>query len=165
MYNLYTDGGCINNGKINAKAKYAFLIYNIEKEKVEYTEKGNVIRKIIKLNGKEVIYMPSSSRAELLAIVKGLEYFLSKNIKDTINLYTDSQYCFNTITKWVIDWEENNELHKKAHVDLLLRLLKCMESLNIVANHINSHISKPKEPAKQLHWNFNNVVDELCNFN
>lgn len=161
MYNLYTDGGCINNGKANAKAKYAFLIYNTTTNKVTYTEKGNVLKKIIKLNGKEVIYMPSSSRAELLAIVKGLEKIETGAV---VNLYTDSQYCFNTITKWVKNWEANHELHKKAHVDLLLRLIKCIDTRVVKANHINSHIAKPKDVAKQLHWHFNNVVDELCVF-
>ena len=166
MINIYTDGGCINNGKTDAKAKYAFIIANIEKNTVIHKENGPVNKHNCRYSFKnkitEIVYMPSSIRAELLALVKGLEK--SKELKLTIaNLYTDSLYCFNIMTKWLKKWITEKTIHKKSHIDLLIRLIPFID-IGIKFNHINSHQPEPKDPIKKIHWKFNDAVDKMCEF-
>ena len=68
--NIYTDGACTNNGKINAKAGIGIYIENMY----------NISEKI---KGKQ-----TNQRAELYAILKALQLINIKNYTNII-IYTD----------------------------------------------------------------------------
>jgi ribonuclease HI len=159
MYYLYTDGGCIRNGLPNARAKYAFLIYDVIKKEVLYKESGNVNKTKCKIKEVEIIFEPSSIRAELLAVTKCLEKANSLNLTNC-TLYTDSMYCYNIMSKWLKQWKEKSVLAKKAHVDLLCRLYPLLNYSKFV--HINSHQAEPKDETKKLNWYYNKIVDSMC---
>ena len=87
--NIYTDGACINNGKKNAKAGIGIYI----------SDDFTISEKLIGL--------PTNQRAELYAILKELLIIDILNYKN-INIYTDSMYSINCITKWVKGWKKND---------------------------------------------------------
>lgn len=93
----------------------------------------------------EVIYQPSSIRAELLAVTKCLEKAKSLGLVNC-KLFTDSSYCFNIMTKWLKSWIEKKQIHKKAHIDLLMRLSALLDYSKF--EHINSHQPEPRDPVK-----------------
>ena len=59
-YNIYTDGGCRNNGKENALAAWSFVIVNDNNNHI-LDHKSNIILKD-----------PTNIRAEMLAIINAL---------------------------------------------------------------------------------------------
>jgi len=80
---IYTDGSCLGNPGVGAYA--GIIIYP---------------------NGKEVIVKGSSldttnNRMELKAVIETLKVL--ENPTEVI-LYTDSQYCINSINNWLENW-------------------------------------------------------------
>ena len=97
IINIYTDGACSNNGKKTAKAGIGVYIEDI----------CNISERLIGLQ--------TNQRAELYAILKSLQLINIEEYK-TINIYSDSQYSINCITKWIYGWLKNNWLDKKKNL-------------------------------------------------
>ena len=74
---VYIDGSCINNGKMNAKAGYGVFFTHDD-----IRNESNVVE------GKQ-----TNNTGELTAMIRALE-ILKKEIEDKriINIYTDSEY-------------------------------------------------------------------------
>lgn len=151
---MFTDGGASQNGKANAKAKYAFYI-----EELGVKVSGNVER--------TEKYAPSNQRGELMGIITGLEYICENcNFVDCI-VVTDSAYCKGIIESWLEKWKLNNELEEKKNTDLILRLDSVLQRIvgGVVVKHINSHQPEPsKTSAEYRYWLGNKTADELCHF-
>lgn len=85
IVNIYTDGAC--SGNPGPGGWGAVLIYeDHEKEISGYAEDT------------------TNNRMEMTAAIEALNY-----LKDpcNINLYTDSNYLKDGITKWIINWKKN----------------------------------------------------------
>lgn len=141
--NIYTDGACINNGKKTAKAGIGIYISD------DFTVSE-------KLKG-----LPTNQRAELYAILKALQVI---NISDysKINIYTDSMYSINCITKWVKSWKKNGwKDSKKKDVknkDLIDNIDKIYSKYNhIYFNHVEAHTNKT-----DIHSICNDKADKLA---
>ncbi|HON88098.1 MAG TPA: ribonuclease HI [Spirochaetia bacterium] len=49
----------------------------------------------------------TNNRMELLSVIRGLEYIMQTHGKNFhIRIFTDSQYVFYGITKWIHDWKK-----------------------------------------------------------
>lgn len=83
---IYTDGACSGNPGIGGWG--AILIYGDKEKEISG---GNS--------------ETTNNQMELTAVIKALE-LLKK--KCTIELYTDSKYVMDGITKWVHNWQKNN---------------------------------------------------------
>jgi len=84
--NIWTDGACSGNpgpGGWGVLIKY----YNSEK----------------KLSGSEK--NTTNNRMEMLAVINALQFIDNKS---SINLFTDSKYVKDGITKWIHGWKKNN---------------------------------------------------------
>ena len=141
--NIYTDGACINNGKKNAKAGIGIYI----------SDDFTISEKLIGL--------PTNQRAELYAILKALLAIDILNYKN-INIYTDSMYSINCITKWVKGWKKNGwKDSKKKDVknkDLIDNIDKIYSKYNhIHFNHVQSHTNKT-----DIHSICNDKADKLA---
>ncbi len=141
--NIYTDGACINNGKKNAKAGIGIYISD------DFTVSE-------KLKG-----LPTNQRAELYAILKALLIIDILNYKN-INIYTDSMYSINCITKWVKGWKKNGwKDSKKKDVknkDLIDNIDKIYSKYNhIHFNHVEAHTNKT-----DIHSIGNDKADKLA---
>jgi len=142
----FSDGGCINNGKNNAKASFCSIIidgkqkhiidglvkpnkYNINDSNFKYDEDNKLISIGDTLNDLLLIddnikIVPSNNRGELLGLINcfsqllfmGLNEDMSNNF---IEIYTDSLLCINTFNIWLPNRQKKNTINKLKNLDLL----------------------------------------------
>lgn len=143
IINIYTDGACSNNGKKTAKAGIGVYIEDI----------CNISERLIGLQ--------TNQRAELYAILKSLQLINIEEYK-TINIYSDSQYSINCVTKWIYGWLKNNWLDKKKNKvknrDLIEPIYNIISKYNhIHFQHILAHTNK-----NDVHSIGNSIADNLA---
>lgn len=130
---IYTDGAC--SGNPGPGGYGIVLLY-----------KGN--RKELSQGYK----CTTNNRMEMLAVIKGLET-LKEPCK--VNLYSDSQYVINSVTKgWVYKWKKNNWKKNKTepalNVDLWIIMLELLEKHSVNFIWVKGHAD--------------NVENERCDF-
>lgn len=113
---VFTDGGCIGNGKSNAKASYAVYLDNtIIRGSVmpfEYKYESNILSCI------DTKIAPSNNRGELLSIIRAFIEILNR--EDTkIVVYSDSQICVKTINEWYVNRLRKGTIHEFKNFDLV----------------------------------------------
>lgn len=141
----FTDGACINNGKKYAKASWAFIFPHDE---------------TLNHNG----LVPSHStnnRAEIIAIIKAIECYISHNFSKPLYIFTDSQYVIDCIYKWIQSWKKNGwKTFKNKPVDNK-DLLEILDKL--ILQH-NIHIQWIPAHTNQNDWKsiYNHKVDKLA---
>lgn len=140
---IYTDGACINNGKKNAKAGIG--IYISENQKISERITGH----------------QTNQRAELFAILKTLQIIKIEDY-NSINIYTDSQYSINCITKWIYGWLKNNWLDSKKksvkNKDIIEKIYNIKKKHNNISfHHVYSHTNK-----NDIHSIGNSQADKLA---
>jgi ribonuclease HI len=91
MIKIYTDGSCLNNPGNGGWA--AIINFNNEVKKISGSVKDT-----------------TNNKMELMAPIKALQTI---NEKQSIEIYTDSQYVRLGITDWVHKWIKNNWLTSK----------------------------------------------------
>lgn len=114
---IYTDGGTrskVSNGKISKNSKSAFAC----------TLTYHNTKKIIVYSG----YGITNNEAELRAIYTALKSIKTKNIP--VELYSDSQYSIDCITKWSYGWEKNNWKKKDGSEISNIELIKNILNLS-----------------------------------
>ena len=141
--NIYTDGACINNGRKNAKASIGIYI----------PDTNTVSERIVGLQ--------TNQRAELYAILKSLQ-IINMNEYYIVNIYTDSQYSINCITKWIYGWLKNNWLDAKKNrvknKDIIEQIYNITKNYNhIKFYHVYSHTNKT-----DIHSIGNSYADKLA---
>ena len=106
---LYTDGGCRENGQnFFAPAGIGCVLLIPDKEPIFFREKLN--------------FKPNTNnKAEIYAVIRGLE-LLFKNynpfdsndfVKNKLIIYSDSSYLINGITNWINGWRANGWINSK----------------------------------------------------
>ena len=131
---IYTDGSCLGNpgpGGLGILLRY------------KQTEK--------KIS--QGFFLTTNNRMELLAVVVALELLKEPCI---IDLYSDSQYMKNGITKWIFGWKKKNWKNSKGqpvkNKDLWLHLDKAIQR-----HQINWHWVKGHSGHRE-----NEICDELA---
>lgn len=117
---VYTDGSCINNGKINAKAGIGIYFGK--------NDNRNVSKRI---DGKQ-----TNNTAELKAIIETLK-ILHKEINNNLNIFiiTDSEYAIKCCTTYGYKLNKSNWKLKDDKPIPNLNLIK--ELYNITSNYPN----------------------------
>ena len=148
---IYTDGSCINNGKKNAIGGIGVFFGD------------NDIRNISRLQDG---LTHSNQLGELQAIYNALE--ISEDDKN-IEIFTDSNYSINCLTKWYKSWEKNNwkttkgkdVIHKELLKNILL-LIKKKQRVKFI--HVRSHQPEPNDKQSNEYdvWYGNYKADELA---
>ncbi len=87
---IYTDGACSGNPGIGG---WGVII--LQKQQIINTLSGNE-------------KYTTNNRMEMMAAIKALQYMHNTKSKLEINLYTDSIYVKNGITKWLFNWKKRN---------------------------------------------------------
>jgi len=125
---VFTDGACQKNGKVNARAGYGIHFPN--KEMPDISEPLP-------------IKPCTNQRAELYAIYIAVKLIIDNPNFNSITIYTDSMYSINCLTKWIYKWQKENSLEDKKNLDLILPLVKMINSYkNITIKHVFSHTGK-----------------------
>lgn len=112
--NIHTDGSCIRNP---GPGGWAFVV-----EEPHYTTRS----------GPSPEGTTTNNRMELLAVINAMEFAVSECDDDrNINIYTDSQYVRNGVTKWMNAWERNGwvkrDLKSVKNADLWKRIHGMMQ--------------------------------------
>ena len=146
---VYIDGSCINNGKINAKAGYG-VFFETDDCRNEY----NVVQ------GKQ-----TNNTGELTAMIRALE-ILKKEIEDkrNINIYTDSEYVMKCTGSYGEKLAKNNWKTKEDKIPPNLKLLqKIYELYHGNKKHIKLHHIKAHTNLSDKHSIGNSQADRLAN--
>lgn len=118
-FNLYCDGACSKNP---GPGGWAFLILE-----------GDLISENKILKGGFDEYT-TNNRMEILSSIKGLTYLkdnLSISFVDEVSIFTDSEYLYLGITKWINSWLKNNWKNGSVkNVDLWLELKNLCDSVS-----------------------------------
>ncbi len=130
---LYTDGAC--SGNPGPGGWGVVLRYNGHEKEINGGEKET-----------------TNNRMELMAAIKGLE---ALKHKCRVELYTDSKYVMDGITKWIHGWKEKGwkTANKKPvkNQDLWKMLDKQMEKHDVNFHWVKGHNGHPEnERADEL---------------
>ena len=121
MITIYTDGSCLNNP---GNGGWAAII--------------NINNVVTKISGS--VKDTTNNKMELLAPIKALQEI---NVKQPIEIYTDSQYVRLGITDWVHKWIKNNwKTSKKEPVknrELWIQLYELTNSYDIKWIWVKAH--------------------------
>jgi len=158
--NIFTDGSSLNNGQKNKYQAGGMGIY-IEDTKEEISQK---------LEGKI-----TNNIAELKACIIGINNVINrKNYKNNlINIYSDSEYVINSITKWASNWKKNDwkkyNKSKKCkcdikNKDLIIELYNLYNKYSINFSHVKAHKIKPANNQSKEYkiWYGNYMADKLA---
>jgi len=115
----------------------------------------------------------SNQRAELSACIEaikmGAEIMKTDKTKDTVLIYSDSQYAIKSATEWVKKWKKNGWKKSDGKEILNLDLIKSLDILTtkykVEFVHIRSHQKEPlNEPSNERwnEWYGNNEADRLA---
>ena len=143
--NIFTDGSSLNNGQKNKYHAGGMGVY------IEDTEE--CISE--KLEGKI-----TNNIAELKACIIGINTIIKRDPIPHINIYSDSEYVVNSITKWAINWSKNNwqkydKFKKKKcdvkNKDLMVELYNLYNTYSIEFIHTKAHGLEPKDKNSKLY--------------
>ena len=137
---IYTDGACIGNPGPGGWA--AIVLLENEKKELFGGEK-----------------LTTNNRMELMAAIKGLEYFMKQKEKQSslkhIKIFTDSTYVKEGITVWINTWEKNNwktaDKKNVKNIDLWKQLKELVQFNQVEWNWVKGHSKNPmNDLADQL---------------
>ena len=122
--------------------------------------------------GFEIKSKKTNNIAELSAIKKAIELVINtpnyKIGEDIIEIYTDSQYCINSIMYWADKWEINGWLTEKKKIiknkDLIQEIRKLYKSEHrIQLQFVRAHLKEPnKDSTRYNMWYGNMMADKLA---
>jgi ribonuclease HI len=144
---VFTDGSCMNKSD-GIKAGYGVYFPN---------EELNNISKPFTFGDK------TNQRAELYAIYKAIKRIILKFEFNQINIYTDSNYSIQSLTKWIKTWKKNNWKNSKkqnvANQDIIKKIDDYLQQYpnKILFHHVKSHTKKDDFNSKG-----NEMADKLA---
>lgn len=155
---IFTDGSSCGNGKSTARAGVGIYIPLLEKKisssLTESLRKSNII------NTKN-----TNQRAELAAIIEALR--LTKNETNGIDIYTDSMYSINCVTKWYKSWIKNNWIGSTGkpvlNQDIIRPIIESLKNKDISFHHVKAHKKAPSIDSElYFTWQGNYIADQLA---
>ena len=148
---VYCDGCCLNNGRPGATAGFGVAVYDSDR---------NVTHRVAKRLG--TAEPQTNQRAELRALLYTLTYISDKDV-DSVDIYTDSQYGIDCLTKWSRSWAASG--WRKAdgkpvlHADLIR---PCVEYLRAFGSRVRLHHVEAHTGRSDLHSIGNALADTLA---
>jgi ribonuclease HI len=127
---VFTDGACSANGKTNAKGGYSTVW-------PDYPEMDGGWP----LEGEKA----TNNRAEMMGLIKSFEIadMIDPERKMRLEVYTDSMFMINCVTKWLANWKKNGFKKSDGTSVLNQDLLQQIDALRLkrvlVLNHVRAH--------------------------
>ena len=142
---VFTDGACSANGKKNATGAYATVWPDHPEMDGGWPLEG----------GEKAA---TNNRAEMMGLIKSFEIadVIDPERKKHLEVYTDSMFMINCVTKWLANWKKNgfrkSDGSSVRNQDLLLRIDALRLKRVLVMNHVRAHTKgtdwKSKNNAK-----------------
>lgn len=146
---MFTDGACSSNGKPGAKA--GFAVWFPENQSMS-------VAAVVPPDQPQ-----TNQRAELSAIHRAVLILEENGFQDEgIVIYTDSEYCINCLTRWILGWVSRgwktsaggDVLHRDLIEDTNKRLSKFKTHRFV---HVRSHTGGEDDLSKN-----NDIVDRMA---
>ncbi|KAG5358650.1 Ribonuclease H1 [Yarrowia sp. B02] len=145
IYEVYTDGACVRNGQVDAIAGIGV-----------YFGAHNPCNISERLRGE----LQTNQRAELSAIKKAYQIIASLGDGARYEIYSDSLYAINCLTKWKHSWQKNGwrtcKGNEVANQDLIKSILELMETEGC------EKVMGPTKVPAHSDCRGNNEADELA---
>lgn len=153
IFRVFTDGSCFNNGKKNSTGGIGihFPDQQLEDISAPYYGKGPY----------EIPGKVTNQRAELMAIYQALllmnDYVDGLSVPNGpppvhLHVYTDSEYCINSLTNWCYAWRDNNWRTAKGkpakNRDIIEPLLALMKRRRVLFFHAEAHTERDDERSR-----------------
>lgn len=146
---LYTDGGCIDNGRPNAKAAYGY--YFPEHKELSFAARVPDTQ------------TQTNNRGELLGILEGIKKAQASFPSETtdLHIFTDSDYAKNCLTTWLPGWIAKH-WKNSAGVPVINRDLieDISNRLIFFHSHTFTHVRAHTRGDDELSRN-NHIVDRM----
>lgn len=121
MIEIYTDGACSKNPGLGAYA--AIILTNNKKEIISEFKKHT-----------------TNQEMELLATLNALKVLKTiKELKQEINLYSDSKYVIDGMSSWMHGWAKNNWSKDIAHKQIWQEIYKIYKNIKINCIWVKGH--------------------------
>lgn len=151
LHTIYTDGCCLGNGREGARA--GFGVYMVD------ASGASVFRESFRVPASDP---QTNQRAELLALRYALS-IVSDSGSRAYEIYTDSRYAIDCLTKWSASWEASGwrradnkpVLHADIIKDCLAMYARASDRIRL--HHIEAHTG-----ATDPHSRGNAVADRLA---
>jgi len=154
--NVFTDGATLNNNKKLKERKGGYGVFFQDNHEWNlsniYTEQP-----------------VTNNKCELEAILQAIKIVLNNEKEKVIlNIYSDSKYCIDCITKFCKIWEKNNWQKKDgkniSNLNQIIEIYNYVKENPIFFFHINSHQPEPKDKTSKEYylWYGNNQADKLA---
>lgn len=161
VLNIFTDSG-FDKDTYNMYVSFPGFVAVTTKEGVDY-----VIG-----DGVKQIENSTSNNGEINAISMGIDFAIQNKDKyEYINLFSDSQYCVNSLREWIFKWlnckkKKYNEDTGAEYIDLcnstkssvenqseFLTVIKKIidNNLNICIYHVKGHVSNTPKDLQMAH--------------
>lgn len=143
---IYTDGSCNGNGKaVNSGGFGVVVLDNNENVIHTYSERCE---------------NTTNNREELKAIIYAMEHYGKRSLLDwneIIVVYSDSNYCVQTLNEWMFNWERNGWIKSDKKIPENLDLIK--KYFNLYQKGYRIDLRKIKGHAGHK---FNEMADGLA---
>lgn len=162
---VFTDGGCIGNGKKNAKASFAVYmnntIYRGHVKPYEYIMQNN---KLIVNTEKSIL--PSNNRGELLSIIYAFLEIIKSNNTQKYMLFSDSMICVKTINIWYENRLRKGTTNQFKNPDLINIMMtlynQVKDFVSVIHTRGHQKITKSTTESEKIIINGNNIVDQCA---
>jgi ribonuclease HI len=151
---IYTDGSCMNNGKKNAYGGVGIYCENTNE---------SISQKIVYQTFNKPV---TNNICEMYAIKLAIDKY--EQGSHILKIVTDSQYCYNTFTKWAKSWKKNNWTKstkgENLNLDMIKEIYAKCENQSVKFEHCNSHKSPPSNKSSNEYkiWFGNDMADKLA---
>ena len=127
MYEIYTDGACLNNGAPDATGGMGIYSECLEIERsIPWT----------------LDETPTNQRCEMMAVAIALAQVV--NVEEKIHIFSDSEYVVRGLNEWLSTWKVNdwkNSKGKPVKNRFLWELLDgLMDNRNVIISHVRAHV-------------------------
>ena len=162
---VFTDGSSFNNGSKTKKHSGGIGVF---------FGKNHPYNKSIKIKDEPITNNIAELKACILAITTIIENkncFNKDNCPIDIEIYTDSEYVINSITKWAKLWKfngwkkkEGNKLTEIKNKDLIIELYELYDKIKPKFKHVRAHRTEPKNKFSKEYseWYGNYMADKLA---
>ena len=142
MYEIYTDGACINNGSPDATGGMGVYCPELGIEKsVPWT----------------LVSKATNQRCEMMAVALALS--LTIDVEEPISILSDSNYVVKGMNEWISNWKAKDWVNSKGKPVKNRFLWELLDGLHnsrksVTFTHVRAHVGiEGNEKADRLAYN------------
>ena len=157
LFHIFTDGACSDNGRKGARGGFGVHIYSERSSGLDLSEPLMTTEQ------------QTNNRAELRGIQAALDIIgkHGSRWRQTYTefwIWTDSEYCINSLTKWASGWKRNNWRKRDGNLiqnlDLIRPIYEQLTKMPRVSLHyVKAHQDKK---ANEFPYDGNCAADQLA---